>query len=156
SRFTGKDIPACREYKKIGVIYAGKLKDADGEFYLNTLFQFRIPPNSHKHLRAYVEAVGKKTIGDRRLTVSDIITRVDFERQGTLRLKPVGFIDAELAAMRNEAWDEDAGAVLVGRNDMPISIEKQKALALQPPSQGSQQEDASAAAGNGQQQAAQT
>jgi hypothetical protein len=154
SRFTGKDIPACREYKKIGAIYAGKLKDAEGEFYLNTLFQMRVPPNSHKHLRAYVEAVGKKTLGDRRLTVSDLITRVYFESQGTLRFKPAGFIDPELAAMRNAAWDEDAGAILVGRNDMPIPLEKQKALALQAPQESRQQETAVGAEANGQAPAA--
>src|SRR5262252_3642992 len=43
SNFTGKGIPACREYKKIAVIHA--LKYEEPPLYTNTIFLMRIPPN---------------------------------------------------------------------------------------------------------------
>ncbi len=132
SNFSGQGIPACREYKKIAIVHATKFEpDEKGNHYDNMLFLMRIPPNSHKHLRAYVDTVGKRTLGNRRLTVTDIVTRIYFESQGTLRFKPIGYIDQELAGMRKRAWDEDATAAMVGRNDVPISLEKQKAIAAQ-------------------------
>lgn len=133
SAVSGKDIPACRSYKKIAFILADNMLQA-GDPALDMLWLLRIPPNSQKkHLKPYVDWISKKPLGTRMLTVTDVITRVSFDAtvQGTLNFAAVGLISERLGKLRVKAWSSSDTDAIVGRNDVAISEDKQKQIVAQ-------------------------
>ncbi len=103
----GKQIPACSMVQKIALLIPA---------YPQTIFLLRVPPNSHKHLRAYVELCrGNGT------DLSNLMTRISFDQttQGTLLFKAASWIDEATANLRQLAWNEKKTDSLVGRNDVP-------------------------------------
>lgn len=103
----GKQIPACSMVQKVALLIPA---------YPQTIFLLRVPPNSHKHLRAYVELCrGNGT------DLSNLMTRISFDQttQGTLLFKAASWIDEAAAVLRQAAWDEKKTDGLVGRNDVP-------------------------------------
>lgn len=105
----GKPIPACQQVQKLALLLPG----------MPTLFLIRIPPNSHKHLRAYQE-----TCRGSGMMVADVITRIYFDpgTQGTLLFKGVSYIDEPTAQLREAAYVEKKTDALVGRNDAPRQL----------------------------------
>jgi hypothetical protein len=102
----GKAVPACQQVQKIALLIPG----------MQTLFLLRVPPNSHKHLRAYQE-----TCKGSGVMIADVITRIHFDQstQGTLLFKGVNYIDEATAQLREAAYNEKKTDALVGRNDVP-------------------------------------
>ncbi len=102
----GKGVPACQQVQKVALLVPG---------FPQTVFLLRVPPNSHKHLRAYQE-----TCKGSGVQIADVITRIYFDQstQGTLLFKGVTYIDAPTAQLRQAAWDEKKTDALVGRNDV--------------------------------------
>lgn len=102
----GKAVPACQQVQKIALLIPG----------MATLFLLRVPPNSHKHLRAYQE-----TCRGSGVMIADVITRIYFDQstQGTLLFKGVNYIDEPTAVLREAAYTEKKTDALVGRNDVP-------------------------------------
>jgi hypothetical protein len=101
-----KAIPACQQVQKIALLIPG----------MQTLFLLRVPPNSHKHLRAYQE-----TCKGSGVMIADVITRIYFDQttQGTLLFKGVNYIDEPTAVLRQAAYSEKKTDALVGRTDVP-------------------------------------
>jgi len=106
----GKQIPACQLTQKTALLIPG---------IPQTVFLLRVPPNSHKHLRAYVELSRGSGVN-----ISDVLTRIHFDltTQGTLLFKGVQYIDEQLAALRENAYAEKKTDNLVGRNDVPRQV----------------------------------
>jgi hypothetical protein len=102
----GKAVPACQQVQKIALLIPG----------MTTLFLLRVPPNSHKHLRAYQE-----TCKGSQVRIADVITRIYFDQstQGTLLFKGVNYIDEPTAQLREQAYIEKKTDALVGRTDVP-------------------------------------
>lgn len=140
----GKQIPACSMVQKVALLIPA---------YPQTIFLLRVPPNSHKHLRAYVELCrGNGT------DLSNLMTRISFDQttQGTLLFKAAAWIDEAAAELRQMAWNEKKTDALVGRNDVARPVDaalgnripytatlappaQQTALATQQPAQQVQQ-----------------
>ena len=101
----GKAVPACQQLQKLALLIPGSA----------TLFLLRVPPNSHKHLRAYQE-----TCKGSGVMVADVITRIYFDQstQGTLLFKGVNYIDEPTAVLRQAAYTEKKTDTLVGRTDV--------------------------------------
>jgi hypothetical protein len=106
SKVSGKGVKACQDYQKIALFPLGD----------DILFLMRVPPNSLKNLRDYAGAAKKAGIDLR-----NVVTRIWFEQGvlGTLKFKPVGYIDAEMAAQRNQVLVEKTSDGMVGRLDVP-------------------------------------
>jgi hypothetical protein len=102
----GKAVPKCQQVQKIALLIPG----------MQTLFLLRVPPNSHKHLRAYQE-----TCKGSGVMIADVITRIYFDQttQGTLLFKGVNYIDEPTAVLRQAAYNENKTDALVGRTDVP-------------------------------------
>ena len=102
----GKAIPACQMVQKVALLVPG---------FPQSIFLLRVPPNSHKHLRAYQE-----TCKGSGVMIANVITRIYFDQttQGTLLFKGVNYIDEAVAQLRQAAWDEKKTDALVGRTDV--------------------------------------
>ncbi len=102
----GKGVPACQQVQKVALLISG---------IPQTVFLLRVPPNSHKHLRAYQE-----TCKGSGVMIADVITRIYFDQttQGTLLFKGVNYIDAPTAELRQVAYNEKKTDALVGRTDV--------------------------------------
>ncbi len=112
SNVSGKGIPACSQNKKLAIVMAD---NPDMPFLL------RIPPNSLKHLSAYVKTIAAQSAGDRAVEVSDIVTRISFDPQvqGTLNFSAIGWVDEKAVAAMDKIWETKAADDLVGLNDQP-------------------------------------
>jgi hypothetical protein len=115
----GKAVPACQQVQKIALMVPG---------IPQTIFLLRVPPNSHKHLRAYQE-----TCKGSGVMVADVITRIYFDQttQGTLLFKGVSYIDEPTAVLRETAYNEKKTDALVGRTDAPRQLLAQVAAPVQ-------------------------
>ena len=102
----GKAIPACQMVQKVALLVPS---------FPQSIFLLRVPPNSHKHLRAYQE-----TCKGSGVMIANVITRIHFDltTQGTLLFKGVNYIDEAVAQLRQAAWDEKKTDALVGRTDV--------------------------------------
>ncbi len=112
SRQTGKPVKACADVQKVAVAVPG---------FKDQIFLLRIPPVSLKHLGKYVQEVGSISAGGRKVDISDLITRVFFQKDqvGVLGFAPVSFVDPETAATGDKACEIKATDLLVGKNDRP-------------------------------------
>jgi hypothetical protein len=98
----GKKVPWCTQKQKVALLIPG----------FQTLFLLAVPPNSHGPLREYVNLC--KGNG---ANIADLLTRIWFVSQGTLGFRPVTWIDAPTAQLRQAAYIEKKTDALVGRND---------------------------------------
>jgi len=112
SKITGKATKACNDAKKIAVVMPDNPDMA---------FLLRVPPNSLKHISAYAKMVGAQSLGDRPVEVSDVVTRITFDKQvqGTLNFAPVGWIDERTAVALDKIWVEKKADEMIGLNDTP-------------------------------------
>jgi hypothetical protein len=120
SKATGRGIPACGQYKKLAVIFSDP--DVAGDM----VFLLRVPPNSIKPLRSYVQQIAKMQVQGRQLDTTDLITRVYFDvgpngnQLGTLGFKAIDFVDSETLEVVDKVVAETASLdLLLGRNDRP-------------------------------------
>ncbi len=129
SNQTGKPTKACNDVQKVAVAVPG---------FKNQIFLLRIPPASLKHLGKYVQEVGSISAGGRKVDISDLITRVYFQKDavGVLGFAPVAFVDPETAATGDKAVEIKATDLLVGKNDRVIQGQ------LAPPTAAPRQEQA--------------
>jgi hypothetical protein len=102
----GKAIPACSQVQKLALLIPA---------YPQVVFLLRVPPNSHKHLRAYNELSKRSDTN-----IPDVITRIYFDSttQGTLLFAGVSWIDEAVAQAREAAYAEKKADTIVGRNDV--------------------------------------
>lgn len=106
SRVSGKGIPACAKYQKLGLLIPGE------EFP----FLLRVPPNSLSNLRDYIQKFKGQAFD-----ISDVVTRISFEPGGigTLIFNAVSVIDEATAQKREKLVSSKATDNLVGRGDLP-------------------------------------
>jgi hypothetical protein len=102
----GAAIPACQMVQKLALLIPEVPR---------AVFLLRVPPNSHKNLRAYNE-LSKRSGVD----VSNVITRIYFDAGvvGTLLFTGVNWIDESIAQAREEAYVEKKTDTIVGRTDV--------------------------------------
>lgn len=127
SKQTGRGIPACGAYKKMAVLMA------DPDLAGDMPFLIRVPPNSLKPLRTYVQQVAKVKLGDRMLDTPDIITRISFkpDELGTLMFKAMDYVDPETMEVSDKILQDTTSLdILLGRNDRP------RTAAIAPPARG--------------------
>ena len=105
----GAAIPACQMVQKLALLIP-QVPQA--------VFLLRVPPNSHKNLRAYNE-LSKRSGVD----VSNVITRIYFDPSvvGTLLFTGVNWIDESIAQDREQAYVEKKTDTIVGRTDVARS-----------------------------------
>lgn len=120
SKATGRGIPACSQYKKLAVVFADP--DVAGDM----VFLIRVPPNSIKPLRSYVQQIAKMQVQGRQLDTTDLITRIYFDvgpngnQLGTLGFRALDFIDPDTLEVVDKVLGEPASLdLLLGRNDRP-------------------------------------
>ena len=115
SKLTGKNVPACKTFKKIGIMLPG----------FTFPFQMNIPVMSHPALESY--SAEFKT-GD--YDVSDVITRISFVAGKTGQLafdfadfgqEDLPYIDGETMKLRDDMIESGKTDILIGRNDVPWS-----------------------------------
>lgn len=109
SKVTGKGVPACHQKYLVSFVYPGH----------DIAFLLRIPPNSLKNYRAYVEQFKGQNF-----TMEIVLTRLSFVSQGTLAFIPSGFALPPMLALSDKLYKVGTDA-MVGRLDLPI----QRALA---------------------------
>ena len=117
SKATGKDIKACRDFKKI----ACYVVDQNTGQVSDMMYEFDIPPNSLKTLKIYGGRIASFQKADGNpADVSDVITWVWFVSQGTLGFAEAAWVNPDQEQKVLEAWQK--GLLLdqlVGRNDVP-------------------------------------
>lgn len=143
SEFSGKGIKSCSDRKKMAVI-------VDGDPELN-VYEFQIPPASLTPLRKYIEYVSQQMVGDRRMDVADVVTRVGFdvEKPNVLTFAPVAMADDERSLQVIEYIDANHLADgPCGLNDKPadpatvaqmVANRPQQAQLAPPPAGAAQQ-----------------
>ncbi len=111
SRMSGKPVKACQDTKKLAVLVPGETMP----------FLLRVPPNSLKHLGAYVKSVAGRSMGSRSVDLSDLMTRISFapEGVGTLQFAAVAWVDEKTAAQADALWAAKGTDTLVGKTDLP-------------------------------------
>lgn len=90
---TGKKNKACKEHRKLAVIYVGNGKP----------YRLHVPPASLKLFDAYVDDVCSKVVDGQEVDLPHVITRISFDRdtQGVLNFRSVGWAaDAEVEVER--------------------------------------------------------
>jgi hypothetical protein len=128
SRQTGKPVKACNDVQKVAVVVPG---------FKDNVFLLRIPPVSLKWLGKYIQEISSISAGGRKVDISDLITRVYFQKDqvGVLGFTPASFVDPETAATGDRAYENKATDVLVGKNDRPFTGE----VGLPPPAKPAEQ-----------------
>lgn len=104
SAVSGKGIKACSDQQKLAILIPGD----------DVIFLLRVPPNSLSNLRGYTA----KFVGQQ-VDVSDVVTRIWFESQGTVQFAATTFIDEATAGQREKVLVAKGTDALVGRTDMP-------------------------------------
>lgn len=106
SKVSGKGVPACAKNQKLALVIPGD----------DVTFLLRVPPNSLKNLRDYLNKFRGQDAD-----VSDVITRISFEKDilGTLTFRAIGWIDEATAKQRELVLKSKATDLLVGRGDLP-------------------------------------
>jgi hypothetical protein len=105
SRVTGKGIPACHENQKLAIVVPG---------FGEHVFVLRVPPASLKNFRAYAEQ-----FRGRDFDLNHVVTRLSFQKLGTLQFAPVGWIDEATHGIATKAIAEKATDGMLGRHDVP-------------------------------------
>jgi hypothetical protein len=128
SKATGADTKACNDVKKVAVLVPG----------IPQVFLLRVPPASLKGWGKYCN-----TLAGHGVDLPDAVTRIEFESQGILKFSPVGYVDAETAALTEKIWEGKGTDQLVGKNDRPWTgqadaqklayAQQQNGAALAPP-----------------------
>lgn len=115
SKFSGANIKACQDFKKLAVIIPG---DTDGFIYL-----MQVKPGSFKNWSAYLNWLkGQKMPTGAAPDLCDVVTRMSFESQGVLKFEPVALVDQAGAVGQQmiEAWGKKVTDEMVGKTDQPI------------------------------------
>jgi hypothetical protein len=99
----GNKVPWCTQKYKVALLIPG----------FPTLFMLAVPPASHGPMREYVEHCKGNGV-----LMANLITRMWFVSQGVLGFRPVTYIDASVAQLRQAAYAEKRTDALVGRNDV--------------------------------------
>src|SRR5260221_12821306 len=115
SKFTGKNIKACSDRKKLAVI----IPDDPAV----TVYELQIPPGSLSNMRAYGSWLGQQASGiqGRKLDIADMVTRIDFDadKTGVMKFSAVAFADDDRTIQLIDYIDQNKLAdVAVGRNDV--------------------------------------
>jgi hypothetical protein len=105
--------------------------------FKDNVFLLRIPPVSLKWLGKYIQEISSISAGGRKVDISDLITRVYFQKDqvGVLGFTPASFVDPETAATGDRAYENKATDVLIGKNDRPFTGE----VGLPPPAKPAEQ-----------------
>jgi hypothetical protein len=135
SKVDGKEIPACQNGVKLALLMAAVdektkkwiplIRDNDG--FKPMVFMLRVPPASLGNIGSYgktVSGVGKLTIpwtGEEvKADMGYVVTRMEFERQGVISFRSIGYIDKEIDELIDVIPQERVD-VAVGRDDEPIA-----------------------------------
>jgi hypothetical protein len=114
SAVTGKGIPACAQYLQVAILVAGHQMP----------FLLRIPPNTLKNFRAYIEQFRGQTF-----EIDSVMTRLSFAGQGTLAFIPSARAPKDMLAICDKLITGKMTDAMVGRLDVPIQA------ALAPPAE---------------------
>jgi len=108
----------CNPLKKLAVLAAGAPNPG--------LWQFTIPAASQTRWRDYANWVMRQQIpgADRRADVTDVVTRVYFDRTAktpqVLGFRYIALISPQVAATQDEIWESGETDDFTGRDDQPI------------------------------------
>jgi hypothetical protein len=111
SAVSGKARQACNTIKKIAVLIPNDPH--------KIIYRLQCPPASLKNLKIYQEGIGRHVQGDYRMEVTDIVTRIYFEKgaNGILNFFATGFIEPAMAALQEEVWNSHAADKITGIDD---------------------------------------
>lgn len=121
---TGSEVKACRDEWKTACVVPGVARQ---------VFRLTIPPASLKAFKGYLASFGNESYD-----VDDVVTRLTFVdgQNGVLAFQPIGWLNDETAASRDQAVSTGAANALLGRGDVVFapgaSAQIQQHLAQRP------------------------
>lgn len=129
SKQSGKGVPACREYKKLAVLF-NNFAYGDGEDHYE-LLMLGVPPNSLKNWQNYVKFVDSHPDG----SLNVIRTKIGFDKKiiGTLTFGAIDWLTDEDTIVKVESITDDLWEDMVGMDDKPITTFNGAARAIAAP-----------------------
>lgn len=117
SKQSGRGVPACREYKKLAVLFNNFAYGDDEDHW--ELLMIGVPPNSLKNWQNYVKYVDSHPNG----SLNVIRTKIGFDKkiQGTLNFGAIDWLQDEDVITKVESITDDLWEGMVGMDDKPIT-----------------------------------
>lgn len=120
----GSEVKACRDEWKTACVVPGVARQ---------VFRLTVPPGSLKAFKGYLASFGNESYD-----VDEVVTRITFAdgQNGVLAFQPIGWLNDETAASRDQAVSTGAANALLGRGDVVFapgaSAQIQQHLAQRP------------------------